>query len=69
MAVSSATYLFILNTCYDWNGHAYATTKELKKKAFAKNNQNKNQEISIQVTFILESKLQKCIFNHSLVIF
>ena len=69
MAVSSATYLFILNTCYDWNGHAYATTKELKKKAFAKNNQNKNQEISIQVTFILESKLQKYIFNHSLAIF
>ena len=31
----------------------YATTKELKKNAFTINSQNINQEIGIQVTFIL----------------
>ena len=34
--------------------HAYATTKELKTKAFPKIIQNINHEIGIQVTFILE---------------
>ena len=39
--------------------HTYATTNELKKKAFTINSHNKNKEIDIQVSFILESKLQK----------
>ena len=32
----------------------YATTKELKKKTFKINSQSINQEIGIQVIFILE---------------
>ena len=37
----------------------YATTKELKKKAFRINIQNMQQTIGILVTFIWEIKLQK----------
>ena len=42
--------------------HTYVTTEELKKKAFTVNSQNIKQPIVIQVTFILEVKLQKYIF-------
>ena len=37
----------------------YATTKELKKKAFRVNSQNIEQAIKILVIFILEINLQK----------
>ena len=37
----------------------YATSKELKKKAFTKNSQNIQQAVDIQLTFISEIKLQK----------
>ena len=37
----------------------YATTKELKKKAFRINSRNIKQTINIQVTFITEKKFQK----------
>ena len=40
----------------------YAMAKELMKKVFTANSHNKNQKIGIQVTFILEIKLQKYIF-------
>ena len=49
--------------------HSYATTKELKKKAFTINSQNLKQAIGIQVTFILETKLKKIFlakYNHFL---
>ena len=39
--------------------HMYATTKELKKKAFRINSQNIEQAIGILMTFISEIKLQK----------
>ena len=39
--------------------HTYATTKELKKKAFRINSQNIEQVIGITVTFISEIKPQK----------
>ena len=37
----------------------YATTKELTKKEFTINIENINQVIGVQVTIILELKLQK----------
>ena len=42
--------------------YTFATTKELKKKAFALNIQNVKQVIGIQVTFMLEIKSQKYTF-------
>ena len=57
-----ATCASILKPCYDRNVHTYSTTYELKKKAFRINGQNKNLEIAIQITFILETKHQKYIF-------
>ena len=50
-----------LNPCYDRNVHAYAMTKEVRKKAFNAKGENKKQTSAIQVTFILEIKLQKYI--------
>ena len=47
----------------------YATAKELMKKVFTANSHNKNQKIGIQVTFILEIKLQKYIFYQNPTIF
>ena len=40
----------------------YATTKELKKKEFTINNQNRTRENGIHVIFMLEMKLQKYAF-------
>ena len=48
--------------------HTYTTTKEPKKKACATNKQNKTQGIGIQVTFILEIKLHKYLFNQNITI-
>ena len=39
--------------------HTYVTNQELKKKALTVTRQNMKQAISIQLTFILEIKLQK----------
>ena len=55
-----ATYASILNL--GWECAYVRATKELKKKAFRINGQNKNLEIAIQMTFILETKHQKYIF-------
>ena len=41
----------------------------MKKKAFAVNSQNTKQGIGIQLTFILEIKLQKYIFYQNITIF
>ena len=40
-----------------------------RKKAFTKNGQNKIQKIGVQVTFILEIKLEKYIFYEDASIF
>ena len=56
-------YASIFNPYKDENVHSYATTKELKKKAFTINSQNLKQAIGIQVTFILETKLKKIFFS------
>ena len=55
-------YTFILNPCYDGNVYAYATTKELKKKAFRINSQNLKQTID----FISEIKLKNNIFQQNM---
>ena len=59
MTISSATDLSILKSCYDGNMHTYVKTWELKQKPFTVNSENIKQAIAIQVTFILENKLQK----------
>ena len=51
-----------LNLCWDGNGYTYATNKEPKKKAFVVNGKGINQAVGIQVTIMLEIKLQKFIF-------
>ena len=43
--------------------HTYVTTKELKNKAFSVNTQDINQTMGIQVTIMIEIKLQKYIFG------
>ena len=48
--------------------HMYATTKELKKKAFRVKRQNIKWAIGIQVTFISENK-HKNIFYQNTTIF
>ena len=59
MTVFSAYYASILDPCLDGNMRTYATTKELTKKEFTINIENINQAIGVQVTIILELKLQK----------
>ena len=51
-----------LNSCYNGKLHTYAKTKELRKKAFKTKGENIKQTIGIQVTFILEIKLQEYAF-------
>ena len=48
--------MFFWNPCQGKNVHMYATTKELKKKAFVVNGQNIIQAtaIGIEVAFMLE---------------
>ena len=62
MTILLAANVSFLNPCQDGNVHTYATTKELKKKEFKAKEQNIKQTIGIQVTLILEIKLQKYIF-------
>ena len=57
--VFSEIYASILSPCWGGNVHTYATTQELKKKAFRLNSQNIKQKFGVQVTFILEIKPQK----------
>ena len=40
----------------------YATTKELKKKVFMTKCENIKQPVDIQLTFMLESKIEKYVF-------
>ena len=49
----------IFNPSQDGNMHAYATTKELKKKPFRIHSQIIKKTIGVQVTFISEVRLQK----------
>ena len=58
----SETCASILNPCQDGNVHTYTTTEELKKMAFRINSWNIKQAIDIQVTFLMEKKLQKLHF-------
>ena len=54
MSLYSATSASILIPSQNGNVHGYATTNELKKKAFTIYSKNINQEIGIQVTFIFK---------------
>ena len=65
MTIFLVSNVSFLNPCYDGNVDTYVTIKQLKKKAFTINSQNIDQEIDIQVTFILQIKLQKYIFYQS----
>ena len=47
----------------------YTTTYELKREAFAVNSQSIKQAIGIQMTFLLEIKLQKYILKQIITIF
>ena len=53
------TFAFILKSCQDGNVHTYATSEEIKMMAFRVNSRNIKQGIGIEVTFIMETKLQK----------
>ena len=48
--------------CLNENLHVYAITYELYKETFAVKSQNIKHTIGIQVTFLLQIKLQKYIF-------
>ena len=48
-----------LKPCYNLYMRIYATSKELKKKAFPVKCQNMKQPVSMEVTFILVNKHQK----------
>ena len=68
MTVLLASYASILDPCYDGNMYTYATTKELKKRNYTINSQNITQE-NIHVTFMLEMKLQKYVFQQNMTMF
>ena len=48
--------------------HTYVMTKKLKTKEFMRNSQNINQENDIQMTVMLEIKLQKFILCQNVTI-
>ena len=48
--------------------HTYVMTKKLKTKEFMRNSQNINQENDIQMTVMLEIKLQKFILYRNVTI-
>ena len=62
LTISLATDGSILSWCYTGNLDTYATTKEPKKKVCTINNQNENQKLGMQVTFILKINLEMYIF-------
>ena len=62
MTIFLAANVLFLNPSYDGNVYRYATSKELKKKAFRAKGEDIKQTIGIQLSFILEIKLQKYIF-------
>ena len=62
MTATLAIYTSILNPSSNGNVHTYATTQELKEKILTVKSHNKKQAIEIQVTFIIEKKLQKVHF-------
>ena len=43
--------------------HTYGTTKELKRKVFIEKCENIKQPIDIQLTLMLESKIEKYVFQ------
>ena len=52
-----ASYVFILDPCYDGDMRRFAKTEELKKKEFTINSQNITQENDIHLNFMLEINL------------
>ena len=48
--------------------NAYSTTEKLKKKAFIAKYENIKQPIDIQLTFMLESKIEKYVFQQNMTI-
>ena len=62
MTATLAIYTSILNPSSNGNVHTYAATQELKEKILTVKRHNKKQAIEIQVTFIIEKKLQKVHF-------
>ena len=56
MTLFSVTYASTLNPCHDENVHTYPTTG---KKGCAVNRKYMNQGNGIQMSLILENKLQK----------
>ena len=52
-----ATHASILNPYCDENMHEYVSNEEAKRKMVTINNQNKSQEIGIQVSFNLKINL------------
>ena len=57
MTIFSSANMFFLNPCQDGNAHSYAH-QNWKKKAFTINNQNKNLESGISVSFIIGKRFQ-----------
>lgn len=58
-----------LKPCYNLYMRIYATSKELKKKAFSVKCQNMKQAVSMEVTFILVNKHQKNFFYQNTTLF
>ena len=48
----------IFKLCQDCKIHTYATSEELNGKTFTLNNKNIKQEIGIELTFTLETRIQ-----------
>ena len=68
MTIFSASETSISSSCQDANVHMYATTYELKKKAFTTNSQNLKQAIGMQMILIFQVKFQKKIFQQNITI-
>ena len=68
MTIFSASETSISSSCQDANVHMYATTYELKKKAFATNSQNVKQAVGMQMILIFQVKFQKNIFQQNITI-
>ena len=69
MTIFPGIDLPLLNPSQGANVHTYAKAKEPKKKVCTINSQNKNREIDMQVTFILEIKIHMCNFFQNMTIF
>ena len=66
MTLFLTAIVFFLNHRQDGNVNIYAATKKLKKKACITKCENIKKPIDIQLTFMLESKIEKYSFQQNM---